>query len=122
MLIGQTSSSCASRRMLRASSPSRVAIAAAAASTISRDNRCLCRFATVRCIVRCTEVGRGGRHGGDGRGGEEAGVVRARGSGVVRGELGGGGGAGAGLLARGPGRERAGCAHGRAPADRERGT
>src|SRR4051794_11509151 len=57
MLIGQTSSSCASRRMLSASSPSRAAIFAAASSTISRDNRCLSRFATVRCIVRCTEVG-----------------------------------------------------------------
>src|SRR4051794_38818536 len=57
MLIGQTSSSCASRRMLSASSPSRVAILAAASSTISRDNRCLSRFATVRCIVRCTAVG-----------------------------------------------------------------
>src|SRR4051812_10368323 len=61
MLNAQTSSSCASRRMLSASSPSRVAIAAAASSTISRDNRCLCRFVTVRCIVRCTGVGRGGR-------------------------------------------------------------
>src|SRR4051812_38144627 len=61
MLNAQTSSSCASRRMLSASSPSRVAMAAAASSTISRDNRCLCRFVTVRCIIRCTEVGRGGR-------------------------------------------------------------
>src|SRR3954447_7225902 len=57
MLIGQTSSSCASRRMLSASRPSLRAMLAAAPRTISRDNRCLSRFVTVRCIVRCTEVG-----------------------------------------------------------------
>src|SRR4051812_46468787 len=58
MLIGHTSSSWARRRMLRASSPSRDATFAAAPSTISLDSRCLSRFATVRCIVRCTAVGR----------------------------------------------------------------
>src|SRR3954452_15239668 len=57
MLIGQTSSSCASWRMLSASRPSLAAMLAAAPRTISRDNRCLSRFVTVRCIVRCTEAG-----------------------------------------------------------------
>src|SRR4051794_7619712 len=58
MLIGHASSSCARRRMLSASRPSRSAILAAAARIVSRDNRCVARFVTVRCIVRCTEVGR----------------------------------------------------------------
>src|SRR4051812_34931251 len=44
--------------MLSASRPSRSAILAAAARTVSRDNRCVARFVTVRCIVRCTGVGR----------------------------------------------------------------
>src|SRR6266496_5310398 len=50
MLIGQTSSRCASRRMLRASSPSSSTVSSASLRMRSRERRC-CLTPAMYCVL-----------------------------------------------------------------------